>query len=207
MRKLFIRIGIWSIFLLIGLLMSSVAVVRAEAPAQQPTVAIPTVTGTPSGPVVIVTSEYDQINVRSGPAISYAEIGILIAGETVPALGRTAAGDWIKVVYPGVKEGVGWVYSPLVRLGEGSELPIVEPPPKPTPLVTPTIDPTLAAQFVQDVQPTRVPTFTPPPPLVVPTYESETPALTPGDVPMGLVITLFGVIGFFGAVVSFLRGR
>ena len=48
-------------------------------------------------------------------------------------------------------------------------LPIVEPPPSPTPQYTATIDPTLAAQFVITIQPTRLPTFTEPAPIVIPT--------------------------------------
>src|SRR5512139_1613262 len=130
--------------------------------AQQPTVSIPTVTSSPSGPVVTVNSDQDIINVRSGPSTDYPIVGVLVAGQQVPALGRSAGGDWVEIVYPGVEEGVAWVYSYLVTVNQ--LLPIVEPPPTPTPRVTPTIDPTLAAQFVIELAPTRLPTFTPPPP-------------------------------------------
>jgi uncharacterized protein YraI len=178
---------------------------QADVLAQIPTVAIPTVTGTPAGAVAIVTMEQDQINVRSGPSTDYPIIGVLIAGQQVPALGRSVGGDWVQIAYPGVTGGVAWVYAPLVTL-EGS-VRVVEPPPTPTPRTTPTIDPTLAAQFIIEIPPTRLPTFTPPGPLAIPTFPvTDLPGNT-GRVPMGLVITGMAVIGFFGILISILRGR
>lgn len=181
--------------------------VQAGVLEQIPTVAIPTVTGTPLGPMATVRRDTDQeqINVRAGPSGRYDIIGILIAGQQVPALGRTPGGDWIQIQYPGVPGSVGWVYSPLVSV-EGN-IPIVEPPPTPTPRTTATIDPTLAAQFIVDVPPTRLPTFTPPPPLVIPTFIAEATPRSAGSVPLGFVIIGLAVIGFFGTVISFLRGR
>jgi hypothetical protein len=173
---------------------------------QIPTVSIPTVTGTPPGAIAIVTMEQDQINVRSGPGtIDYPIVGVLIAGQRVPALGRSIGGDWVMIAYPGVPGGIAWVYSPLVTL-EGS-VPLVEPPPTPTPRTTPTVDPTLAAQFIVEIPPTRLPTFTPPGPLVIPTFEPTNAESVTQRVPMGLVITGLGVIGVFGLLISFLRGR
>lgn len=180
---------------------------RASArPAGQiPTVSIPTVTSSPSGATITVTREEDQINVRAGPGVEYPIVGILIAGQQVPALGRSVGGQWIQVVYPGGPDGIAWVYSPLVEL-VGS-IPIVEPPPTPTPRTTPTVDPTLAAQFIVEIPPTRLPTFTPPPPLAIPTFASDVNVVVPGRLPMGLVIAGLSVIGLFGLLISFLRGR
>ncbi len=113
--------------------------------------------------------DQEQVNVRAGPSTNYDIVGVLIVGQEVPALGRTVGGDWVQIAYPGVPEGVAWVYSPLVSVS--SDLPIVEPPPTPTPQTTPTIDPTLAAQFINEIPPTGLPTFTPPPPLVIPTFQ------------------------------------
>jgi len=81
----------------------------------------------------------------------------------------------------------------------------VEPPPTPTPATTPTINPTTIARFVTPVPSTRLPTFTPPGPLAIPTYESA--QAQTGGVPLGLVIVLLTLIGGFGALISFLRGR
>jgi hypothetical protein len=175
--------------------------------AQQPTGSIPTVTGTPSGPIITVTSEEGFARVRSGPnTYSYPEIGILLTGDTAPALGRSPAGEWIMIAYPGVPGGVGWVYAPLVSITPGF-VPIIEPPPTPTPQTTPTIDPTIAAAFIIPATATRLPTFTPPSPLVIPTYVAQGPVTREGGVPMGLIIVGLGLVGVFGALVSFLRGR
>jgi hypothetical protein len=111
----------------------------------------------------------------------------------------------VEIIYPGVPDGVGWIYSYLVTV-YGS-LPVVELPSTPTPQVTATIDPTLAAQYIIEPQITRLPTFTPPQQLVVPTFIAQGPAQAAGGVPVGLVIVSLGVIGLFGLMVSILRGR
>lgn len=174
--------------------------------AQQPTGSVPTVTGTPIGAYITVANTEPQINVRSGPSsFRYPSIGVLLNGETAPALGRSPGGDWIQIRYEGVPGNIGWVYAPLVKLSPNANLQILEPPPTPTPPTTPTIDPTLAAAFIPQFTPTRLPTFTPPGPLVIPTYESPGPRA--GGIPLGLAIVLLVLIGGFGALISFLRGR
>ena len=72
--------------------------------AQQPTGSVPTVTGTPSGPRFTVDSSLDYIYVHAGPSsFDYPRIGILLASEVAPALGRARDRlDWIKISYPGV---------------------------------------------------------------------------------------------------------
>lgn len=179
---------------------------NAGRSSQIPTVSIPTVTSSPIGAMITVKRDQDQINVRSGPSTSdYPIVGVLIAGQQVPALGRTPGGLWIQIAYPGVAGGVAWVYAPYVDLS-GSP-PIVEPPPTPTPRTTPTIDPTLAAQFIVELPPTRLPTFTPPPPLMMPTFPVENGQTVSSKIPMGLVISGLGIVGVFGALISLLRGR
>ena len=178
----------------------------AGSHSQQPTVDIPTVTGTPTGPIAIVYSDpVDQINVRSGPGVEYPEVGVLLNRQQVPAIGKTPGGLWIQIIYLGVEGGVAWVYSPLVRVN--GELPIVEPPPTPTPRTTPTVDPTLAAQFIVEIPPTRMPTFTPPPPLVIPTFSPQENTNLSGGLPMGFIIIGLGMLGGFGVVISILRRR
>ena len=173
---------------------------------QQPTLAIPTVTGTATGPYVIVVSDPDeQINVRSGPGTDYPKIGVLLNRQQAPALGRLPGGTWVKIAYVGTEGGIGLVYAPLTQVY--GELPIVEAPPTPTPRVTPTIDPTLASQFVVNVPATRMPTFTPPPQLVIPTFPAENVTTGTGGLPMGFVISGLAVLGFFGLILSFLRRR
>ncbi len=194
-----------AIIVLGGMSLANTPFARAGEQLQIPTVAIATVTGTPQGPMASVNSDQEQINVRGGPSTDYDVIGVLISGQQVPALGRSVGGLWVQIAYPGVEGGVAWVYSPLVNVA--GTLPIIEPPPTPTPRTTPTVDPTLAAQFIVEVQPTRLPTFTPPPPLVIPTFTDETSPRGNVGIPMGLVITGLGVIGLFGTFISILRGR
>ena len=194
------------IIVVVGLVwVAFVPTARAEMLNQQPTVAIPTVTSSPFGPMATVNSEQEQINVRAGPSTDYPIVGILVAGERVPALGRSVGGDWVQIIYPGVDGGIAWVYAYLVTVDR--PLPIVEPPPTPTPRVTPTIDPTLAAQFVIQVEPTRLPSYTPPPPLVIPVFTQPPVQQGAAGVPMGFIIIGLAVVGFFGLLISLFRSR
>lgn len=179
------------------------------AAAQQPTGSVPTVTGTPTGPLVAVDPSLGQIDVYAGPStFNYPAIGVLLTGIKVPALGRARGDDnWIMIRYDGVPGSVAWVYALYVSLSgaQGSPLPLVDPPPTPTPAITPTIDPTLAARFLPAENATRLPTFTAAAPLAVPTFVDDTQKA--GRIPVGLLIFGFAVIGILGTMVSFLRGR
>jgi len=158
--------------------------------------------------MVTVNLDQEQINVRAGPSAGgeYPVVGVLQSGERVPAIGRSPGGDWIEILYPTVNGGVAWVYAYLVSVS-GGELPIVEPPPTSTPRVTPTIDPTLASQYIINVGPTRMPTFTPPPPISIPTYTAVPQRNLVGGLPMGFIIIGLGVVGLFGLMISLFRGR
>lgn len=176
--------------------------------AQQPTGSIPTVTGTPSGPTVRVDQSLPVVKVYAGPSsFDYPAIGVLLGNETAPALGRAQdREDWIQIYYPGVPGSVGWVWALQVGLSPGALLPSVEVPPTPTPVSTPTINPTLEAAFIGEMTATRLPTFTPPPPLDAPSF-TDAPGTRPGGIPTGLLIVSLALFGFFGAVISYLRGR
>jgi uncharacterized protein YraI len=191
--------------LLLLIFITPIPSAEAEGLSQIPTGSKPTVTGTASGAIATVIMEQDQINVRSGPSTNYPVVGVLIAGQQVPALGRSIGGDWIEVAYPGGPGGVAWVYSPLVELS--GSVPVVEPPPTPTPRTTPTVDPTLAAQFIVEIPPTRLPTFTPPPPLSIPTFTVDESPTGSSRIPTGMLIIGLGVVGIFGTLISILRGR
>jgi hypothetical protein len=201
-----VKISIWiTLALAVGLLAlgsPSAATVRA----QQPTGSIPTVTGTPLGPYITVNLDVDFVNVRSGPSeYFYPKIGILMRGQSAPALGRSPDGSWIQVYYPGVPGDVGWIYAPNVSLFSGGFLSILEQPPTPTPPASPTINPTLAAAYIAPQTPTRLPTFTPAAPVVLPIFTDATS--NPSRLPLGLVVFALGFVGIFIAIASFLRGR
>ncbi len=193
---------VWLVFLLSGVPLLAFGSGKTDGPNLQ---AQPTVTGTPLGPMILVPGDF--VNVRSGPGTSpYEQIGVLLQGQVAPALGRSVGGDWIQIQYPGVPGNVGWVYANLVILQGQGFLQVVEPPPTPTPQITATINPTLAAQFnLLNVTPTRLPTFTPPPPVVQATIAAPDGGVRTGFPPVIAIIGLL-VLGLFGTVVSFLRG-
>jgi len=204
MKKIFL-----SILFCIGILviMISNQSVFADNLAQQPTLALATVTGTPEGVTATVNlNSPDAINVRSGPNSLYGLVGQLQPGQTVPVFGRSKGGEWLYIEYFGGPENRGWVYSPLVEITAG-ELPIKEPPPDPTPEVTQTINPTLAAQFITTAVPTRLPTYTPATPLVVATYQDASNVTLLGGIPMGLVIFVLGGLGGLLALFSYIQAR
>ena len=176
--------------------------------AQQPTGSIPTVTGTPSGMIVRVNIDqnFEIVPVHSGPnSTTYPVIGVILMGQEIPAVGISEDQDWIQIYYPGVPGSTAWVFGPYVTIIKPGRLPVIPAPNTPTPASTPTIDPTLVAAFVDPVTPTRLPTYTPPPELVVPTFLPDTGS--ENRVPVGLFIIALGFIGGFGTLISFLRGR
>jgi hypothetical protein len=192
--------GIVSCVVSLLLLTTGASAISGDA---QGTVVI-TVTGTPEGPMIIVP---DEVNVRLGPSTEYDKIGVLIAGQTAPAVGRSAGGDWIMIVYPSQFDEYAWVYEPYVVLDSNQLLPIIEPPPTPTPRVTATINPTYAAQFnLGDSPATRKPTFTPAQPVVQPTIAPSVIEQSRGLPPIMAILGLL-VVGAFGIVISVLRGR
>lgn len=181
--------------------------VLAGSLAQQPTGVLATVTSTPRGAYIVVnalTASDTQINVRAGPSALTEKVGVMLIDQEANALGRY--GDWIQIEYPGTPGGKAWVYGNLVSL-IGGNLPIVEPPPTSTPNMTQTVDPTLAAQFLITPNATRLPTFTEPAPLDIPTYTIEAGNAEVGGVPIGLIIVGLGALGVFLGVIALISGR
>jgi uncharacterized protein YraI len=151
---------------------------------------------------VLATVIYsDPINVRGGPStVKYPIVGHLNPGDVVPALGVSPKREWVQISYPDSPDGKGWVYAIFVEIS-GGELHIVEPPPTAVPPASPTLDLTMAAAF--DVQPTqtRMPTFTPPPPLTVPQFADAGSSHAPSVFPY-FIIGL-GLLGAIGLLASF----
>ena len=196
-------------FLMMSILMgfSVIGPVEAGSVAQQPTGELATVTSTPRGPYVIVnplTATDTQINVRAGPSALTERVGVLLINQEANAIGRY--GDWIQIEYVGGPGGKAWVYGNIVTLF-GGDLPLVEPPPTSTPNMTQTVDPTLAAQFLITPDSTRLPTFTEPAPLDIPTYTTNTGSAVLGGIPMGLMIVGLGAFGIFLGVIALISGR
>jgi hypothetical protein len=159
---------------------------------------------TPTGIFITVTYT-EPMNVRNGPGTFYDIIGQIFPGDVFPAVGISPGREWIQISYAQGPGGLGWVYSSYVSIS-GGELQIVEPPPTPAPLITNTVDPTLAAAFNLQPTPSRMPTFTPPPPLAVPQFiEKAAPVRSP--IRSGYFIVILGVLGAIGLVVSFFLRR
>jgi uncharacterized protein YraI len=152
--------------------------------------------------VTITVTYTDPINVRGGPStVYYPIVGRMFPGDTARALGTSPGREWVQIEYPSAPNGVGWVYAIYVSV-TGGELSVVEAPFTPTPEITATLDPTLAAAFNFEPTPTRMPTFTPPPPLVVPQFTEALPVrsvkLAPGVIALSLI-----VLGAAGLLMSF----
>jgi hypothetical protein len=186
-------------WLTLGSIMGGVSSAYAITPTPTP----PPVRGFAT--ITVKIGENPDINVRAGPGVEYAALGKLLAGQEAPALGRSVGGDWVQISYPEAQDGLGWVYTYLVDVN--GELSIVIPPATPTPLVTPTIDPTLAAQFIIEPLPTLLPTFTPPPPLAIPTFVSEQSAEDLQGAPVVYLMIGLGALGLLTAMLSFVRVR
>jgi hypothetical protein len=166
-------------------------------------------TATPAseaGMYITVITEEPQINVRMGPSSSiYPVVGTLLTGSIAPALGRSPGGDWVQIEFPGAPNNIGWVYSPLVQVSPGT-LRIVEPPPTPVQPATATIDPTLAAQFSFVPTNTRLPTFTPPPSITIPSFTESPGSNSVSSIPLAVVIIALATLGSVGFLLSlFLR--
>jgi hypothetical protein len=201
------KLGLFGLAVLFGAALFFTAPLNGqEVHAQHPTLSIPTVTGTPSGPVAQVWQNLTQIPVRSGPGPNYPEIGLLVAGQRVPALGSSLGGEWVQIYYPGVPGNVGWVFGVLVEVR--GPLDQATPPASPTPLITATLNPTLAGQMPAAASPTRLPTYTEAPPIIAPTYQVDEPGfIAQRNIPTGFIIVGLAVVGLFGTMLSLLRGR
>jgi hypothetical protein len=163
---------------------------------------------TPGSSDVFITVTYtEQINVRNGPStVLYDIIGNMQPGEIAQALGVSPGRAWVQIVFPAGPGGIAWVHTSLISISSGS-LKIVEPPPTAVPLTTPTVDPTLAAAYAFEPTATRMPTFTPPPPLEIPQF-TEVPVENSDDkVPLGAFVIGSGILGIIGYLFSLLRRR
>ena len=146
---------------------------------------------------VMATVIYSEpINVRGGPStVYYPIVGRVFPGDVLPALGVSPGREWVQIAYSDAPGGVGWLYATYVSIS-GGDLQVVEPPPTQTPIATATINPTFAAAFIFLPTSTRMPTFTPPPPLTAVQYSENAVGRSSGLSSGMIVVGLLFVSGF-----------
>jgi len=156
---------------------------------------------------VTATVVYSEpINVRGGPStVYYPIVGRVFPGDVLPALGVSPGHEWVQIAYPDAPGGVGWLYATYVSVA-GGDLQVVEPPPTQTPIATATINPTFAAAFIFQPTSTRMPTFTPPPPLTVIHYSDEA-VERPSGLSSGMIVVGLLFISVFVFLIAHILNR
>lgn len=198
-----IRFAVGMITLMVMLFLSLLPNLNRSVWAQFPTLSIPTVTSSPRGLYVRAIGDVETpLNVRSFPNSTSTRVGVFLVGQEAKAYGYY--GDYVMIDYAGAPDNRGWIVLNRVEVFGGS-LPMLQPPPTETPSITKTIDPTLAAQFIITAIPSRLPTYTEPPPLQIPTYPSEVGGTTTGGIPIGYVIVVLAGFGLFLTLIAVLR--
>jgi uncharacterized protein YraI len=99
----------------------------------------PTLAAPPADPLVgpVGYVRAGQLNIRSGPGLSYGVITVVYRNDTVGLTGRTADNTWLRVRLP-LTGQEGWAAAHYLEIGLGSinNLPVIDggsPPPNPAP--------------------------------------------------------------------------
>ena len=100
----------------------------------------PPAEGETNGRVIAPTG----VNVRTGPGTAYPILGVAPFGTEGEVVGRSTDNEWYAADVPSAPNGLGWVSAAYIEITNPVDLPIIQAPPPP-------------------VQPTTVPTATPPP--------------------------------------------
>jgi PKD repeat protein/uncharacterized protein YgiM (DUF1202 family) len=116
----------------------------SEGPTETPTEPIPaTPTPTPGSEKATATATTD-LNIRSGPGITYPVLGVLLAGQSAQITGISPDGGWWRIQFSGTVDEVGWVSAKYVVAENTSNVPVVQIPAQtaaPAPAPTPTPPP------------------------------------------------------------------
>ena len=74
----------------------------------------------------IVTTSGANLNVRSGPATTYALVTKVANGATVTVVGRDASGTWLQIQFATATADTGWVATPYLQVDSAlAGLPVV----------------------------------------------------------------------------------
>lgn len=78
-----------------------------------------------------------NVNIRSGPGTNYNVIGVLQAGQSAPAVGRSPDLNWWAIKMAASNPPQGWVNGEFVSAENTDDVPVVNPPAAPTPTLAP----------------------------------------------------------------------
>jgi hypothetical protein len=109
---------------LLGMTVVVPPTVTAGTPA-----AVKTNTPNPTAPVITITNPgSDPINLHSSASLTSQTIGTLNAGASAPAIGKSAAGDWVLIQVNGKP---AWIFASLIKFTNGdiAALPLATPAP------------------------------------------------------------------------------
>ncbi len=93
----------------------------------------PAVTPQPGTPTLAATTD---LNIRAGPGIDYAVLGLLRAGQSAEVTGVSADRGWWQIRFTGAADERGWVSARYVSTENIGSVPVVQPtsrPPTPVP--------------------------------------------------------------------------
>jgi len=125
-----VRFFVFLLLMFAGMVLTFQSSLQPHVYAQQPTGSVPTVTGTPQGVIVALYLDRPQEDVYSGPSsYLYPRIGVLLAGQEMPAYGISEDESWVQIYYPGVPDSVAWVYAAYVKIVKTGQLPKLDTPP------------------------------------------------------------------------------
>ena len=76
----------------------------------------------------LATAKLDT-NVRAGPTLEYAIVGLLREGEQATIHGISPDGQWWQIAFEQALDGMGWVPAAYVTVGQMGNVDVVQPPP------------------------------------------------------------------------------
>lgn len=72
----------------------------------------------------VIVKLLQNMNARTGPALSYAELGLVEAGTSLQTIRRSSDGEWLLVEDPDL-DITGWLHAPLTQIfGDPYSLPV-----------------------------------------------------------------------------------
>ncbi len=121
-------------------------VIAPTVPVTQTTALTPTATGP------LLTIKDDAVNLRSGPATSFALIGTAVKGQTFQITAKNPQGDWWQICC--INEQSGWIFGELARVENADKVAVAAEIPTPPAQSTATPVPVATAEAVAAVPPT-----------------------------------------------------